>query len=166
MSWDYSQEYACLSFDHAVPEEELRSMLAELSASILQQHISTGEGIWCAEEIAYCLREGELDLQGATEQLTDIAFLYLDQINHTDEGTELVVRSEYDSEYSDDDMAQEIAKHLFAKTKQSHFIWRSAAFDNHGAYSHQWIGFWENQKIELVHTDDYFEKQFAVLASA
>ena len=161
MSWDYSQEYACLSFDRVVPEEELRSMLAELAAGILQQHINTGEGIEGAEDIAYDLREGALELQAATNQLTDEAFMYLDQINHTDQGTELIVRSEYDSEYADEEMAQEIAKHLFAKTNESHFIWCRAAFDNRGAYSHQWIGFWENGKIELIHTYEYFQKQFA-----
>jgi hypothetical protein len=166
MSWNYSQEYACISFDRVVPEVEIRSMLSELAPGILQEYVDTGECFGHAEETAYDYREGNLDLQGATDQLVDIAFLYLDQINQTDEGTELLVRSEYDTEYYDDDLAQEIAKHLFAKSNHSHFIWRRAAFDNCGAYSHQWIGFRAEQQIVLVHTDEYFAKQISVPVSA
>ena len=166
MSWNYSQEYACISFDRAVPEAELRSMLAELAITLLDRQQGKVNCLDQLEDIANEVETGEISREEALEQITDISQNFLQNIDHSDDCTSLLVLSEYQSEYYDTDMAKEIAKHLFAKTNQSHFIWRSAAFDNGGAYSHQWVGFRAEQQVVLVHTDEYFARQFPVPVSA
>jgi len=164
MSWDYSQEYACISFDRAVPEEELRSMLAELAINLLNLHLRDPYSLYNLEDTASELENQEITREQALEQITEISQNYLREINHTEDRTSLLVLADYESEYHDSDMAAEIAKHLFSKTRQSHFIWRRAAFDKYGAYSHQCIGFWKEGQIELINTEEYFESQFASAA--
>ena len=166
MSWNFDQEYACISFDRIVPEEELRSMLAELSINLLDRQLSNADCFYKLEDITYELENGEITREKALEQIADVSQKFLQKIEHIQDCTSITVLSEYDSEYDDTEMGKEIAKHLFAKSNESHFIWRRAAFDNGGAYSHQWIGFWEDHKIELIYADDYFAKQFSVSASA
>jgi hypothetical protein len=164
MSWDYSQEYACISFDRVVQEEELRSMLAELSIKLLNLHLRDPYSLYHLEDTACELENQEITREQALEQITEISQNFLREIDHEADSTSLIVIADEESEYSDTDMAKEIAKHLFSKTKESHFIWRRAAFDKYGAYSHQWIGFWQDGQIELIHTDDYFASQFAAAA--
>jgi len=102
-------------------------------------------------------------------QIEDKLWPYLDQIETSEGKTSLIVRSEYDSDYDDTEVADEIAKHLFSKTGNTHFIMRSAAFDNCGGYSHQWIGYLKEGEVVLKHTDKYFremfEKQPALMAA-
>ena len=166
MSWNFEQEYACISIDRIVPEEELCSMLAELSINLLDRQLSKADLFDQLEDITYDLENGEITREKALEQITDVSQNFLQKIEHIQECTSITVLSGYDSEFYDTEMGKEIAKHLFAKSNESHFIWRCAAFDNGGAYSHQWIGFWEDHKIELIDADDYFAKQFSILASA
>ena len=165
MSWISAQDHTCISFDRVVPEAEFRSMRSELAPGILQEYVDTGECFGHAEESVYDYREGNLDLQGATDQLVDIAFLYLDQINQTDEGTKLLVRSDNDEEYWDSSFAQEVAMHLFAKTSMPSFLWNTTVFDCSGVSTDQWIGFRTEQQIVLVHTDEYFARQFPIPVS-
>jgi hypothetical protein len=166
MSWNHSEEYTCISFDRVVPEKELRLILAELSVNLLDRHLSKADCLDQLEDIAYEIENGKITREQALEQAAEISYNFLRNIDHTAGCTSVTVLAEYDSEYYDADMAQEIAKHLFAKTNESHFIWHTAAFDRYGSYSHQWIGFWQDGKIELVHTDEYFTKQFAIPAAA
>ena len=166
MSCYFEQEYACISFDRIVPEEELRSMLAELSINLLDRQLSKADLFYQLEEITYDLENGEITREKALEQITDVSQKFLQKIEHIQDCTSITVLAEYDSEFYDTEVGKEIAKHLFAKSNESHFIWRRAAFDTSGAYSHQWIGFWEDHKIELIDADDYFAKQFSVSVSA
>ena len=166
MPWDFSQEYACISFDRVVPEEELRSMLAELAINLLDRQKHNTDRLDQLEDTTDEIESGEITREQGLEQIIEIFQNFLREIDHGQDCTNLIVLAEYNSEYYDTDMAREIAKHLFAKTNRSHFVWRRAAFDKHGAYSHQWIGFWANTQIELVDTDEYFAKQFAVQAAS
>ena len=166
MSSEYSQEYACISFDRIVPEEELCSMLAELAINLLDRQLSKADRFDQLEDITYELENGEITREEALEQIPDASQSYLREIDYTKDCTSINVLSEYQSESYDTDMAVEIAKHLFAKSNKSHFIWRRASFDNYGAYSHQWIGFLEDHKVEMIDADKYFAKQFSVLAAA
>lgn len=166
MSLNISQEYACISFDRIVPEEELRSMLAELAINLLDRQLSKADRFDQLEDITYELENGEITREEALEQITDASQNFLQKIDHIQDCTSINVLAEYDSECHDTEMGKEIAKHLFAKSNESHFIWRRLAFDRYGAYSHQWIGFWEDHKVEMIDADEYFAKQFSVLAAA
>ena len=166
MSSEYSQEYARISFDRVVPEEELRTMLADLSIKLLDRQLSKSDHFSQLEDITDEIENDVITRAEASEQITDISQNYLREIDYANDCTSLLVLSEYQSESYDTDIAIEIAKHLFAKSSKSHFIWRTASFDNYGAYSHQWIGFWEDHKVEMIDADEYFTKQFAIPAAA
>ena len=162
MSFNFSQEYTSIAFDRVVPEGQLRSMLAELAITLLDRQLSKSVCLDQLEDIVFYIENGEITKDQALEQITEISRNFIREIDHGNGSTSLMVLAEYDSEYYDMDMAKEIAKFLFAKSKQSHFIWRLASFDKYGAYSHQWIGFWEDGKIEMVYADEYFASQFAL----
>ena len=162
MSFNFSQEYTWLSFDRVVPEGQLHSMLADLAIILLDRQLSKSVCLDQLEDIVYDIENGEITKDQALEQITEISRNFLRDIDFGQYSTSFTVLTEYDSEYDDVEMAKEIAKFLFAKTRQSHFVWRSAAFDKHGAYSHQWIGFRKDGKIEMVCADEYFASQFAL----
>lgn len=164
MSYIYSKEYCSISFGRLVTEDGLRSMLSELAPGILHQYVETGQCLGHAEEVAYQFREGEYDLESATDQITDIATLYLDQIVHTEQGTQLVVRSEGDEDHWDCEMAEEIAKHLFAKSDQNHFIWHSVTFDGCEGDSCESIGFRKNGRVLIVDTATYLSELLTTAA--
>ncbi len=152
--------YACLEFKQELSEKEIRSMLAELAPIILQKHKANPNDFWSLEEIALDLEDGSTSEAQAIAKIEGALWSYLDHIETTEGKTSLVVRSEYESDYDDADIADEIAKHLFSKTGNTHFIMRSAAFDKCGGYSHQWIGYLKEGEIVLKHTDAYFREMF------
>ena len=165
MSWNFSQEYACISFDRIVPEEELRSMLAELAINLLDRQLSKADCFDQLEDIVYEIENCEITREEALEQIADISQKFLQDIDHGQNCTSINVVAEYDSECHDTEMGKEIAKHLFVKTNKSHFIWHRAAFDKCGAYSHQWIGFRTEQEIKLVYADEFCAKIFPLLGA-
>ena len=160
MSWNIDYRYAFLEFKQELPEKEIRSMLTELAPIILQKHQAAPRDFWSIEEIALELADESISEKQALATIDKILWRYIDQIEATDGKTSLIVRCEYDSEYDDEEVAQEIAKHLFLETGNTHFIMRSAAFDNCGGYSHQWIGYLKDGEVVLKHTDDYFQQMF------
>jgi len=160
MSLNSSYQYACLEFKQESSEKEIRSMLAELAPVLLRKHQTSPNDFWSLEEIALDLEDGSISNAQAYTQITNKLWLYLDQIKIIEGKTNLVVRSEYDSDYDDTEIANEIAKHLFLKAGDTHFIMRSAAFDNCGGYSHQWIGYFKGGEVVLNHTDEYFREMF------
>jgi len=160
MSWNISYQYACLQFKQELSEKEIRSMLAELAPILLQKHQASPNDFWSLEEIALDLEDGSTSEAQALTQIEDKLWPYLDQIETSKGKTSLIVRSEYDSDYGDTEVADEIAKHLFSKTGNTHFIMRSAAFDNGGGYAHQWIGYLMEGEVVLKHTDEYFNEMF------
>jgi hypothetical protein len=162
MSWNFSYQYACLEFKQELSEKEIRSMLAEIAPILLQKHQVNPNDFWSLEEIALDLEDGSISNAQALTQIENKLRLYLDQIEMIGGKTNLIVRSEYDSDYDDTEIAGEIAKHLFSKTGDTHFIMRSAAFDNSGGYSHQWIGYFKEGEIVLKHTDEYLREMFDI----
>jgi hypothetical protein len=162
MSWNLSYQYSCLEFKQELSEKEIRSMLAELAPILLQKHQANPNDFWSLEEIALDLEDGSTSEAQALTQIEDKLWPYLVQIEMIEGKTTLIVRSEYDSDYADTEIADEIAKHLFSKTGSTHFIMRSAAFDNCGGYSHQWIGYLKEGEIVLKHTDEYFREMFEI----
>jgi hypothetical protein len=162
MSWNVSYQYACLEFKQELPEKEIRSMLAELAPILLQKHQAVPRDFLSLELIALDLEDGSISDPQALTKVEDVLWSYLDHIETTEGKTSLVVRSEYDSDYYDTDIADEIAKYLFLKTGNTHFIMRSAAFDKCGGYSHQWIGYPKEGEVVLEHTDDYFREMFEI----
>ena len=141
-------------------------MLAELAPSLLDLQLRDPHSLYDLEDTVYELENQEITREQALEQISKISEQFLRKIDHTEDRTSLLVLADYNSEYSDTEMAKEIAKYLFSKTNQSHFTWRMAASDKYGSYSHQWIGFREGEQVRLVSSDEYCEKQFSVLASA
>jgi len=160
MSWNMPYQYVCLDFKQELADKEIRSMLAELAPILLQKHQANPNDFWSLEEIALDLEDGSTSEAQAIANIESALWSYLDHIETAEGKTSLVVRSEYDSDYDDTDIADEIAKYLFSKTGNTHFIMRSAAFDNSGGYSHQWIGYLKEGKVVLKHTDEYFSEMF------
>ena len=95
MSWNFSQEYACISFDRIVPEEELRSMLAELAINLLDRQLSKADCFDLLEDIVYEIENGEITREEALEQITDISQKFLQEIDHGRNCTSINVLSEY-----------------------------------------------------------------------
>ena len=162
MSWNFSYQYACLEFKQELSEKEIRAMLAELAPILLRKHQVNPNDFWSLEEIALDLEDSSISIAQALAQIENKLWSYLVQIEMTEGKANLIVRSEYDSDYDDTEIAEEIAKHLFSKTGNTHFIMRSAAFDNGGGYSHQWIGYFKEGEIVLKHTDEYFRAMFDI----
>jgi hypothetical protein len=160
MSWNISYRYAFLEFKQELPEKEIRSMLAELAPILLQKHQADPNNFWSFEEIALDIEDASISEEQALTKIEGALWSYLNHIETVEGKTSLIVRSEYDSDYADTDIADEIAKHLFSKTGNTHFITCSAAFDNCGGYSHQWIGYFKEGEIVLKHTHEYFEEMF------
>ncbi len=93
------------------------------------------------EDVVWDMEHGEFSSDDEIiKAITEIASLYLDEVEHAEDGTILTVRSEYDSEYDDTDFADQLACCLFAKSHNPYFLIRHAAFDKAGGYSHFWIG--------------------------
>lgn len=160
MSWNVSYKYACIEFQQEFTEKEIRSMLTELAPIILQKHQASPRDFWSIEEIALELADESISEKQALTTIDKVLWRYIDQIEAADGKTSLIVRCEYDSAYEDEEVAQEIAKYLFLKTGNTHFIMRSASFDKCGGYSHQWIGYFKEGEVGLKHTDDYFQQMF------
>ncbi len=156
-----SYHYACIQFEQEFSDSEIRFMLKEFAPIILQKHQACPHDFLSVEEIALDLEDGSINNEQALQQIEDMLWRYVDKIEATDGKTNLIVRSECDSDYDDSEVADEIAKHLFSKTGNTHFIMRSAAFDKCGGYSHQWIGYLKDGKITLKHTDEFFQQMFA-----
>ena len=155
-----SSSYTCIEFQDQLSDNDLSSMIAVLAPIVLHKHQASMTEFSSIEEIALELDDDVITEEDALDKIQEVIWLYLDCIETTVNKTSLVVRSEDDSDYDDFELFREIAKHLFAKTQNTHFLLRSAAFDKGGAYSHQWIGYVKDGEVVLVHTDDYFEQMF------
>ena len=85
---------------------------------------------------------------------------YVECVEFKEGSASIVVHYEYDSERDDCDLFEELCKFLFSRTSSPFFQIHSAAFDNAGSYSHQWIGYRKDGKIFLENSGDYFERVF------
>jgi hypothetical protein len=163
MSWSTSYQYACIEFQQEFSVKEIRLMLAELPPIILEKHQASPHHFWGIEEIALDLEGGSISKDHALNTIEESLWLYVDQVETAHGKTTLIVRSDDDeSDYGDSEIAHEVAKHLFSKTGNTHFIMRSAAFDKCGGYSHQWIGYLKKGEVVLKHTDEYFQQMFEI----
>jgi hypothetical protein len=163
MSWSTSYQYACIEFSQEFSKKEIRLMAAELAPIILQKYQASPNHFWGIEEIALELEVGSISKDDALNTIEESLWPYIDQIETANGKTTLVVRSDdEESDYGDSEIAHEVAKHLFSKTGNTHFIIRSAAFDNCGGYSHQWIGYLKDGEVVLKHTDEYFQQMFEI----
>ena len=141
MSWNVEYRYAALELQEIKSPEELHLLLQSFASIILQEYRETGGYPECMDDVFCDLEHGEFSSDDETIQaIADVSALYLINIKHEESGTFLLVRSEYDSEYSDTDFLEEFVIYLFAKSHDPYFLMRSAAFDKAGGYSHFWIG--------------------------
>lgn len=141
MSWNVEYRYAALELQEIKSPEELHLLLHSFASSILQEYRETANIPDCMEDVVWDIEHGEFSSDDETIQaIADVSALYLININYKESGTFLLVRSEYDSEYSDADFLEKFASYLFAKSHDPYFLIRSAAFDKAGGYSHFWIG--------------------------
>jgi hypothetical protein len=164
MSYSVYHQYSCIQFEQEITKKEIRLMLAELAHDVLHEIETMPQTpssiFWSFEEIACDLEDESKSKEEALKSIEDTLWLYLDQIKVESGKTSLVVRSADDREYHDSEIAIAVSKHLFAKTGNSHFILRSAAFDFCHGYSHQWIGYFKNGEVVLQDTDKYFQRMF------
>jgi hypothetical protein len=141
MSLNVECRYAMLKLHQVKSPEELRLLLQSFASGILQDYRETEKHPECLDNLIWDIQHG--GFSGDHEiikAIADIAALYLDEIEYTEEGISLIVRSEYDSEYNDTDLLEKLASYLFAKSHAPYFLIRQTAFDKAGGYSHNWIG--------------------------
>lgn len=157
MSWNIEERYCCLEIDGIRSKTELDVVLQEYAQVIWQTLQHTGEH----PDHFYSFEEGiPADLEEAVPMITAVLQKYVDYTEFKQGSTSLVVRYEYDSERDDSDLFEELCKYLFSRTSSPFFQIHSAAFDNAGSYSHQWIGYRKDGKIFLENSGDYFERVF------
>ena len=141
MSWNVEYRYAALELQEIKSPEELHLLLQSFASIILQEYRETEKSPDGMDDVFYDLEHGEFSSDDEIiKAISDVSALYLDTIQHREDGTFLLVRSEYDSEYSDMDFLEKFVSYLFAKSHNPYFLIRSAAFDKAGGYSHFWIG--------------------------
>jgi hypothetical protein len=141
MSWNLEYRYAALELHEVKSSEALHSLLQSFASIILQEYRETEGYPECMDDVFCDLENGEFSSDDEIiKAISDVFALYLDTIQHREDGTFLLVRSEYDSEYSDMDFLEKFVIYLFAKSHNPYFLIRSAAFDKAGGYSHFWIG--------------------------
>lgn len=141
MSWNLEYRYAALELQEIKSPEELHLLLQSFASSILQEYRETANIPDCMEDVAWDMEHGEFSSDDEIiKAITQIASLYLDEVEHTEDGATLTVRSEYDSEYYDTDFADQLAGYLFSKSHNPYFLIRHAAFSDWGGCSHPWIG--------------------------
>ena len=131
--------------------------MSEYAKEIWNQYQETGEH----PEHFYCLEE-ELpsDSECAVHVITQELWKYIEGLDFGNGNATLMVCCEYDSEHDDSELSESLTKFLFSKSGMTHFLMRSAAFDNCGEYSHQWVGHWSNGEVVVEHTDEYFARIF------
>jgi len=157
MSWNIEERYCCLEIDGISSKTELDVVLQEYAQVIWQTLQHTGE---CPEHFYSVEEEIPSRLDEAVTMITAELLKYVDCTEFKQGSTSLVVQYEYDSERVDSDLFEELCKYLFSRTSSPFFQIHSAAFDNAGSYSHQWIGFRKDGKIFLENSGDYFERVF------
>ena len=141
MSWNVEYRYAALELQEIKSPEELHLLLQSFASIILQEYRETEKSPDGMDDVFCDLEHGEFSSDDEIiKAISDVSALYLDTIQHREDGTILTVRSEYDSEYYDTDFADQLACCLFAKSHNPYFLIRHAAFDKAGGYSHFWIG--------------------------
>ena len=165
MSYYHSEEYAHIEFDRPVPEEELRSMLAELAAGVIQQYELTGTFPDHAEDALQSFANGEHNQQAAIQEIADAAQQYIDCLEYDGDRTKIKIYAEYQSEHCwDSEFAEEVAKHLFSKTSMSHFTWHFSSFSEYGGEGSESIGFRQGNQVVLLGIEEYLQRQLALSA--
>lgn len=160
MSWNIDEHYCCLEIDGVKSADDLNVILSEYAQIIWQNLQEAGEhpNHFYSVEV-----EIPSTLEAAVPMITAELSKYVDCDTFNDDGTaSIVVRAQYDSERDDTELLVDLCKFLFNKTLSPSFLIRSAAFDNCGGYSHQWIGYRKDGDIVLEHTDEYFQRVFQV----
>jgi len=157
MSWNIEERYCCLEIDCIRSKTELDVVLQEYAQVIWQTLQHTGE---CPEHFYSVEEEIPSRLEEAVPMITAELWKYAECVEFKERSVSIVVHYEYDSERDDSDLFEELCKYLFSRTSSPFFQIHSAAFDNAGSYSHQWIGFRKDGKIFLENSGDYFERVF------
>lgn len=141
MSWNVEYRYAALELQEIKSPEELHLLLQSFASSILREYRETEGYPECMDDLCWDIDQGKFSSDDEIIQaIADVSALYLDTIQHREDGAFLLVRSEYDSEYADAEFLEKLASYLFTKSYNPYFLIRSAAFDKAGGYSHFWIG--------------------------
>jgi hypothetical protein len=141
MSWNVECRYAMLKLHQVKSPEELHSLLLDLASSILDEYRETENSPECLDDLICDIEQGEFSCDDEIiTAIADVAALFLGEIKHGESGTDLLVVSEYDSDYDDTDFLEKLVSYLFTKSHDPYFLIRSAAFDKAGGYSHFWIG--------------------------
>jgi hypothetical protein len=141
MSLNVECRYAVLKLHDVKSPEELHLLLLDLASSILHEYRETENYPDCFDDLIWDIEQGEFSGDDEIiKAIADIASLFLDNIQHEESGTTLLVVSEYDSEYDDTDFLEKLVSYLLTKSHAPYFLIRQTAFDRAGGYSHNWIG--------------------------
>jgi len=158
MSYNFEETYCCLEIKGAHCKNDIELVLNQYATEIWHTLQKTGEHpnhFYSIDE------EISSELEEALPMLTRELWKYVDCQGVNADGAQVLINCEYDSERDDDELFESLCKHFFAHSSASHFIICSAAFDGHGGYSHQRVGYWANGKIKLERVDNFIERIFS-----
>ena len=161
MSWNIEYRYACLELQEVKTQKDLNDLLFEFASVIWSQYQQAELYPDCLDQFLWDLENEEPKSdQEITQGIANIAALYLDQVEFSNSGATLLVRTEYDSDYDDRDFADRLASFLFETSHVPFFQICQAAFDKGGGYSYQWIGHRKEGKVVIENTTDFLEQFF------
>jgi len=165
MSYCHTEECANIEFDRPVPEEELRSMLAELAAGVMKQYQLTGTFPDHAEDALQSFANGEYNQQAAIQEIADTAQQYINCLEYDGDKTKIKIYAEYQSEHCwDSEFAEDVAKHLFSKTTMPYFTWHFSSFSEYGGEGSESIGFRQGNQVVLLSIEEYLQRQLTLSA--
>jgi hypothetical protein len=157
MSVNIEEHYCCLEIEGVCSKGELNEVLKDFAKKIWEKLQETGE---YPEHFYSVEEEVPAGLDKALPVITAELWKYV-SINDFNEGTaSITIQYEYDSEKGDCELFENLCKFLFARSLALFFQIHSAAFDNSGSYSHQWVGYRKDGEIVLEYSDDYLKRVF------
>ena len=139
-------------------KEQLLELLKDYAELILQM----GELAYDSPYLSLKNAAISLDRDTAIHLTVQSLLTYITIENISSVGASLIVEAQYEGDADNFDLCKEISKFLFSKTSNFYFLMRSAATDQAGSYSHQWVGFWRDDEVVVLNTAAYFDQLFAV----
>lgn len=136
MSWNLSTTYAPLDLI-GIDQSAFDALLVQFANRIWSEYQQTGES---HDHFADLLYEGP-SLEEAIPVITTELQQYLKDLEHSPEGTTVIIIGEYDTEQGDEELVKDLASFLFSHSRSTHFLLSCSAYDKHSGYAYERIGY-------------------------
>ena len=147
-------QYACLEMPNISSKEQLVELLEVYAKQILEMtEVEDDSPFYELQDVVFGQKKEEAIVSTVAQLLNYIKIEYI-----ASQGATLLVEAHYEGDADNYDLCDEISKFLFSKTSNPYFLMRSAAADRCGAYSHQWIGYWNEGEVVLEQQESYFDR--------